>query len=152
MQRTGFRIKSLDELTALDFDEAPLWVGYYEPDDVEGIIRWGVPEPTIRAALDAAGWEDDHYFPLPVEAAQSEWMRGKLFGATVTTAGGTRLSGYVGETRSYVVAFSAGERFVLSSDTPAEQRRLSTTIGEKTLLPLRVVNRVTAETWSFPAG
>ncbi len=151
MQQIDFRVKPLDELRADDFDEAPLWAAYYEPDDVDEIVRWGVPEATVRAALDATGWKDDHYFPLPAEAVHSRWGRGKLLGATVATALGTELSGYVGETRSYVVAFHDGRRFVISSDTTDEERGLSASLGEDTILPLAISNRVTGESWAYPS-
>ena len=145
-----FRLKPLHELNADDFERAPLWAGYYEPEDVEEIALWGVPSTVVRAALDAVDWQDDHYFPLPPKAASTSWTRGKLFAATVVTPGGIHLAGYVGETHDYVVAFLNGQRFVLSEQTSAESNRLQEELGAPEVVPLQIVNRVTGATWVYP--
>src|SRR5438128_223511 len=126
MDNLAFRVKPIGKLCAPDFEQSPIWAGYYEPDDVQAIVGWGIPEPVVVAALDAAGWQDDHYFPLPIAAAESYWMRGKMFGVIATTAGGSKLSGWVWEgSHALVNAFLDGDSFILSSDTPGESDRLA---------------------------
>lgn len=147
MQPSDFVVKPDTALTAEDFALSPLWAGYYEPDDVDEIVRWGIDEDRVRAALDAVGWEDDHYFPLPVEAVNSRWGRGRLFGVQATTRDGTTLAGYVGENRDVVVLFREAARFVLSGHTPQEAARLSKHLHEGALFPIAVTNCVTGERW-----
>jgi hypothetical protein len=144
MQDADFSLKHVGALTAGDFERSLLWAGYYEPDDVEEIVRWGTPEDVVRTALDAVGWEDDHYFPIPLEAARSDWMRGKLYAAQITCADGSTFAGYIGEGRDYVAIFKGGETFVLSSRFPEVNRPLP---GP---MPLAITNRVTDEIWHFP--
>lgn len=144
MQYADFSLKPGGALTAGDFERSLLWAGYYEPDDVEEIVRWGIPEHVVRAALDAVGWEDDNYFPLPLEAARSDWMRGKLYAAQITCADGSTFTGYVGEGRDYVAVFTSSETCVLSSRFPEVNRSLP---GP---MPLAITNRVTDEIWQFP--
>jgi hypothetical protein len=141
MELEQFHLKPLASLSGSDFDQKPLWAGYYEPDDIGEIVRWGVPEADVRAALDRVGWEDDHYFPLPAEALQSDWMRGKLYAVTATFPDGTQQTGYVGEDRSYLVVFTEKGQRVVSS--------LLTEIVHDLPLPIRVSNRVTGEQWIF---
>jgi hypothetical protein len=150
MNWTNFRLKPIGSLTAEDFQQSPLWAGYYEPDDVDEMVRWGIPETAVRDALDGVQWEDDHYFPLPLDAANSKWMRGKLFGITATTTNGLRLSGYAGETHDYLVVFFYGEAFVLSSHTPDGVDTLSAATGSGSVFPLVIDDHVTGETWVYP--
>ncbi|MBB4839832.1 hypothetical protein HNP52_002924 [Sphingomonas kyeonggiensis] len=141
MASANFHLKPEDALSSRDFNERPLWAGYYEPDDVDDIVRWGVPEAEVRAALDEVGWADDHYFPLPVEAARSYWMRGKLYAVTATLPDGTEHTGYVGEDHSYLAVFTEGGLRVASDLFPEIDHGLA--------LPIRVNNRVTGEQWTF---
>jgi hypothetical protein len=141
MAPPNFHLKPAESLSSCDFDEMPLWAGYYEPDDVDEIVRWGVPEAHVRAELDRIGWEDDHYFPLPLEAVQSDWMRGKLYAVTATFPDGVQCTGYVGEDHRYLVVFIDGEQRVVSSLLPEIPHGLP--------LPIRVSNRVTGEQWTF---
>jgi len=141
MAPANFHLKPQESLTRSDFDDAPLWAGYYEPDDVDEMARWGVPEPDVRAALDRIGWQDDHYFPLPIEALKSDWMRGKLFAVTATLPDGTQHTGYVGEDHRYLVVFTEGGQRVVSALSPEIDHGLP--------LPIRVSNRVTGEQWTF---
>jgi hypothetical protein len=147
MQPTDFVVKADTALTLEDFALSPLWAGYYEPDDVTEIVRWGVSEGRVRAALDAVRWQDDHYFPLPLEAANTKWMRGKLFAVVATTASGTTLSGYVGERQNFAAVFFRGARYVLSEHTPQEAERLAKALCEPSVFPLALVNRVNGEAW-----
>lgn len=137
----NFYLKPLAALSSSDFAVMPLWAGYYEPDDVDKIVRWGFPEADVRAALDHVGWEDDHYFPLPVEAVRSRWMRGKLYAVTATFPDGTEHPGYVGERHDYLVVFGQGGQRVVSSLFPDIDCGLP--------LPIGVSNRVTGEQWTF---
>lgn len=136
----------MDRLTASDFQQSPLWAGYYEPDDLQEIAQWAAPIEAARAALEAVGWADDQYFPLPLAARDTTWMRGKLFGASAAMPDGTQLAAFVGEQRSYVVVFVGSDRFVLSNDTPAEKQRLAEKLGS-TPTPLRIKNHVTGDEW-----
>lgn len=140
-------VKSDDLLTAEDFELSPLWGSYYEPDDVDEIVSWGFDEARVRAALAAAGWEDGACFPLPIEAAASDWMRGKFFAAQATTPGGTVLRGLIygcdGNDRVEVALFAGGSCYRL----PYSAERLALIVGESCLYPLDVVNLVTGDTW-----
>lgn len=144
MDRPPFLLKPIASLTEADFETSPLWAGYYEPDDLDEIIRWGIPEASARKALDQIGWEDDHYFPLPVEAAASEWMRGKFYAATVTDVQGRVFMGFVGENRDWVTVFTEQENCTLSSRLPECNPPLMRAVS-----PYAVCNLVTGETWSF---
>lgn len=144
MDTASFTLKSHASLTANDFRERPLWAGYYEPDDVDEIVRWtGFPEATVRAALDQIGWEDDYYFPLQLSAVESKWMRGKLYAATAILPDGTELDGYVGETKDYLAAFVGEKLRVLSTVSPE--------LGDVLPLPIQVMNKVTGARWTLPA-
>ena len=144
MERSPFLLKPAALLSSRDFDAMPLWAGYYEPDDVNEIIRWGYSESEVRAALDRIGWEDDHYFPLPVEAVASDWMRGKLYAVTATFPGGAQHTGYVGEDHRYLAVFTESGERVASALLPEIDHGLP--------LPIRVNNRVTGEQWTFSGG
>ena len=139
-----FTLKPQASLTSNDFADMPLWAGYYEPDDVDAIVRWGVSEAEVRAALNRVNWEDDHFFPLPVESVKSHWGRGKLYAVTATFPDDTHHSGYVGEGRDHLVVFIEGRQRVLSALLPDINHGLP--------LPIRVNNRVTGEQWTFSAA
>ena len=147
MLLTDFVVKPDTALTEEDFARSPIWAGYYEPDDVSEIVRLGIAESQVRAALDAVGWQDDHYFPVSLEASNYHWMRGPLFAVDARTEAGTMLSGYVGKRRNLVVLFKDGARFVLSEHTPQEAGRLATTLHEPSVFPLNIVNRLNREEW-----
>lgn len=153
MSDLAFCVKPIGKLTASDFEQSPIWAGYYEPGDVEAIVGLGIPEPIVLAALDAVDWQDDHYFPLPMEAQDSHWVRGKMFSVTATTASGSKLAGWVWEgTHSLVNLFLDGDQYVLTADTPNECDRLAARLDEKTLFPLTVENSVTGEHWVYPGS
>lgn len=76
-------------------------------------------------------------------------MRGKLFGINAILADGCELSGYVGEQNRYVVIFAGADKFVLSDDTPDEERRLGNTVAAKVIRPIQIYNRVTGERWVY---
>lgn len=155
MTLAQFRLVPLDRLSAGDFENAPLWAGYYEPDDLKEIARWTGSLDQARAALEAVGWADDHYFPLPLEAVDSKWMRGKLFAASARTASGSMLAAYIGEDRDYVVTFVDDERFVLSEHTGEEERRLAAKLRVQTALPLEISQRSGQgwiQIWRLPTG
>lgn len=153
MQRSHFVLKYGADLKAEDFDQFSLWAPYCATDDVEEMVYWGYPEATVRAGLDEIRWSDDYYFPLPLEAANSEWMRDKLFGAVATTADGIDLPAYVGEDHRYVAVFIDEEEIFLApgsySDPEGKKRRLASLLGTNALFPIRVLNRVTGERWTF---
>lgn len=143
-----FRVKHIGQLSAADFEGAPLWAGYYEPDDVAEIEKWGWHEEEVRGALDAVEWGDDHYFPLPSEAAHSTWGRGPLFASTVTTPSGTELQGYCFRQPGFVNVFHGDEHYPLGGDFSDHAERLASAIGEN-IFPLRVINRVTGDQWEL---
>jgi hypothetical protein len=148
MNPADFKVVKSDRwLTAEDFELSPLWGSYYAPEDIDDIVRWGFDEDRVRAALAAADWEDGAVFPLPVEAADTEWMRGKFFAARVTTAGGTVLRGLIfscdGDDRVEVGLFNAGRQYALGYDAG----RLATILGETGIYPIDVVNLVTGDAW-----
>jgi len=111
-------------------------------------VRWGIPELVVRAALDEVGWKVDYFFPLPIGAAEASWMRGKLFSARIVTASGAELDGYVGETRSYVVAFTQDKQFVLATQLSDQLHGFASATPEVSPFPVRVTNRVTGEHWT----
>ena len=149
MNNAVFSLKPVGSLTAADFERAPLWAGYYEPDDLTEMVRWGIPEDVARNALDEIGWEDDHYFPLPLEAANSDWMRGKLFGVTATGADGSEFSGYVGGGRDYIALFVGDQTYTISSLFPDGLDRLERETEKRKIAPFSLVNRVTGEHWTY---
>ena len=146
-----FTVKHINALSAEDFEVAPVWAGYYEPDDVTEIIKWGWREDDVREALDAVGWEDDHYFPLPAQAAGSTWGRGPLFSSTVTTASGTELPGFCFRQPGFVNVFFGGKGYPLGVEAPVHGQSLGKAMGEA-VFPLRVVNRVTGDQWEMPTA
>ncbi|MBZ9648998.1 hypothetical protein K9B33_15740 [Sphingobium sp. 3R8] len=141
MAPKNFYLKPHRALSSRDFDEMPLWAGYYEPDDVSEIVRWGVPEAEVHAALDQIDWADDHYFPLPLAAVKSNWARGKLYAVTATFPDETERTGYVGEGDDYLVVFFQGSQQLVSKRLPEIDHGLP--------MPIRVKNRVTGEQWVF---
>ena len=143
-----FTIKRMDRLSAEDFETAPLWAGYYEPDDVAEIVKWGWREDEVREALGAVEG-DDYYFPLPAQAANSTWGRGPLFASTVTTPSGTDLPGYCFRQPGFVNVFHGGKHYPLGDDLSDHHAQgLASATGE-TIFPLRVINRVTGDRWEM---
>ena len=144
-----FTVKHMDRLSAEDFETAPLWAGYYEPEDIAEIVKWGWREDDVRAALAEVGWEDDHYFPLPAQAADSSWGRGPLFAARVTTPSGTELKGYCFRQPGFVNVFYGGKHYPLGDGVPDNHAQgLASATGES-IFPLRVINRVTGDRWEL---
>jgi hypothetical protein len=159
MAPQGFYLQHHLSLRADDFERSPLWAPYYSFDDVEEMVSWGYPEPLVRECLAEINYSDDYYFPLPVEAANSEWGRDKLFAVTIVAPNEVRLSGYVGETHRYVAVFAKGQTIYLDNldlgsgyaTIRDDDQRLAALLGIRTSLPLRVMNRVTGENWIHDA-
>lgn len=150
-----------EELTPADFETSLLWAGYYEPDEVDKIVSWGFDEAEVRAALQAADWQDGWMFPLPLEAKDTEWFRGKMFAVEATTAAGITLPGWLNDTQnSGLELFLGASRYALVHVTAA---KLLGDLGGPTpqpdafcqalrrtdVYPLTVLNLATAETFSF---
>jgi hypothetical protein len=53
------------DLTAQSLRRHPAWAQYYEPGDVESLAALGYDREEVRAGLEACGWSDDFWFPIP---------------------------------------------------------------------------------------
>ena len=150
------------DLTVQDFEHSSVWGSYYAPEDIDDIVRWGISRMAVEEALAAVGWEDGCFFPLPVEAADTEWFRGKLFGVTATTPARRSYPGYVyvadsidvppgaigSERYEFPTLFVDGEQIGLSNPTPHTKRRIDE-LGGWSLFPLEIEICVTGERWTY---
>jgi hypothetical protein len=149
------------DLTTADLENSLLWAGYYEPDEIADIVSWGYSESEVRAAFEAVGWEDGWFFPLPLEAKDTSWFRGKLFGIEATTKGGVVLAGLVldidpasvdlfyNSTRYCLSAIDSGRLLQALGGRSDQPDALCRALGNADIYPLTIRNLVNGESFSF---
>lgn len=89
-----FKVKPIDDLVESDFVEYPFWVGYYEPDEMDWLVRLGFQRDEVQKAMQMVNFSDAYAFPLPSTAVGLEFN--SLYVSSIfTTPAGRRLVGYV---------------------------------------------------------
>ena len=166
-----YELKPEEQITLEDLEKYPIWAGYYEPDDFELALEYGLNRETLTLAFNEAGWEDGYFFPIPKEAIKEDFMRGKIITAKFVTPADTELKGYIFDLDSNphqsVTVFHQNSRFHFSHPTKAiielakdiakeiqwEAERnacnLSSALKEDSIFPLKVTNLVTNSEWEF---
>jgi hypothetical protein len=143
-------LKPLHELTEQDFVQHPTWVAYFEPDELDDLQRLGIDREQAQRELGALEHPDHFVFQLPREAA---FMSFKYLyvRANLTTAGGSKLIGYV--TGPCVGVFHKGERYqfnqALHNRSEASSRKLASALRERTIFPLRIEIPATGKVTEF---
>ena len=143
-------LKPLHELTEQDFVLHPVWVAYYEPDELDDLQSLGIDREQAHRELSALEYPDRFVFPLPREAALMPFNYLHVR-ADLTTAGGTKLIGYV--TGPCVGAFHNGEHYqfnrALRDRSEASSRRLASALRERAIFPLRIEIPATGKVSAF---
>ena len=45
--------------------EWPVWGQYYQPGDIDSLAECGYDKDLVRSSIEATGWSDDYWFPVP---------------------------------------------------------------------------------------
>jgi len=121
---TTFKMIFGNELSEQHFDEYPVWSEFYEYDELEEIVSWGVDCDWLMKE-----WQEKHsgsehcvYTVLQTEPLP-ERMR-IYVKADVTTATGIKLKGYVmGEDAFGIGVFVKGQEFFFTRASAFESER-----------------------------
>lgn len=134
-----FRLVHDSELTARKIIEYPVWVTYYEPDDLTSFAAIGLDSEGIFKALQKVRRPDEYLIPLPYLAATMPFKYLYLT-VTATSPRGTELVGL--RTRVslsiYHGNFVASLNRALKKESLENVAELEEMIGETGLLPLKL--------------
>lgn len=140
-----FELIKFDQLNQDCFDKFSTWAQYYEPDDIETLQSLGFDKSEVSRELEAVGYSDDYWFPIPNETSVGSFQF-EHRKATFRTTGGIKLDGYVVNSGHAIGLFGANEEWVLNSnllDTLEEEiNDLKSDLGlnkNNELLPLKVI-------------
>jgi hypothetical protein len=96
--------------------EHAVWARYYDPDEIEEVVSWGIDRTAFLKALEQAHDGSDHaMYPVmrtdPLPESLDLYVR-----AEFVTPGGRRLTGYINGTEAnFVTLFCAKDQFSFSS-------------------------------------
>ena len=126
----------MSALSKTNFEEHPIWSEYYDIEEREEIIDWGVDPKWLAAELDRVHDGSDHCAypilrPYPLPDRMRLYIR-----ARITSASNERFDGYVvNEDAGVLAIFVAGDQFsfcsngTLSDLSRQELARLKASIG-----------------------
>ena len=145
-----FLLKPDTSLTEQDFLDYPAWADYYEPDEIELLLRLGFDVNEVRIALEDAGPSGEYSFALPTEGCREPFKHLKL-SVRVLTPGGTHLVGY--RTSVCVAVFHRGKLYLfnrsLRSESIGHAQHLAGELGEASIFPLEVCEVATTKRYSY---
>jgi len=86
--------KLIDNVDKEALLEWPAWGQYDEPDDIESLVGLGYDRELVRSRIEATGWSDRYWFPIP-EGAPPGMFRYEQRRAYFHNSKGRRFAGYV---------------------------------------------------------
>jgi len=143
-----FKLKSIAELSEIDFVEHPVWGCYYEPDEIDTLTEFGFDKQEIQLALRTVDYSDAYAFPLPIAAVGADFKYLYL-SATFITPTGIRLVGYL--TGPAIAVYYEGARYVFNHALPnywqKTERELNMELTNGAVFPMEC--RVEADSRRF---
>ena len=134
------------EFCAQDFLDFPVWVTYYEPDDIDVLVQWGYDRRELECVLALIRNNDEYSFPLPPQAAEAP-VHYLYLGVGATTRGGHSLIGYF--TGPCFGVFFEGKTYQfnrsLAEHASIAAVELAEALGEKAVFPMQVEIMATGE-------
>lgn len=94
-------------------EEWPAWGQYYKLGDVDLLAKFGYERTIVVAAIEAVGWSDDYWFPIPHEAPVGTFEfehRRALF----HTKDGIEIQGYVYNFGHSIGLFGRRETWIIN--------------------------------------
>jgi hypothetical protein len=135
-----FTIIPDSELLPKRFEEHPVWASYYEPEDMDCIVSWGIERELVERLLKEvmiAHPGDDYFFPVLGGKRLMSFMFLHIK-ADFVTADGTQLNGWVGGADPHCIGIFLGEReFLFNHNMPKEAEREISIIRRISGLPLK---------------
>lgn len=150
-----FELIKLDQLNQDSFAKFSTWAQYYEPDDIETLKKLGFDKSEVSRALEAAGYSDDYWFPIPNETSigsfQFEYRK-----AIFRTSDGINLNGYVVNSGHAIGLFGAKKEWILNInllktlEEEIDDLKLDLGLNKNNeLLPLKVIIRASKSEFIF---
>ncbi|UWX04391.1 hypothetical protein H1235_04700 [Pseudoxanthomonas sp. NC8] len=138
------------ELTEADLAAHPVWVTYYEFEELELLADLGLDVARLSSALAAVGQPDDYVIPVPAEAANLPFKYVHL-SVVATTPGGTVLRGT--RTRVSLSLLHRGDWFRfnpgLQDLSLQSAAALAAATGDREIFPLSVFVPASGKTETF---
>jgi hypothetical protein len=134
-----FRAKLNHQFVEQDFIDAAVWATYYEPDDIDTLVELGFDRQAVERVVLQTKNNDEHSFPLPVEAAASPFHYLYL-GVRATTKSGIGLVGYLAG--SCFGVFHAGKHYQFNASLREHSARASAELAkaleEEVIFPMQI--------------
>lgn len=129
-----------------DFIESPVWVTYYEPDEIETLVELGFDRKEVEQLMPLSIDNDEYSFPIPALAAEAPFNY--LYrGVRATTKGGNTLIGYF--TGPCFGVFHNGKLYqfngALRTRALEAAAALASALGELEVFPMKVEIMATSE-------
>lgn len=141
------------KLTESDLQEHPVWVSYYEPDEIELLVQLGFDEVQVHKALSEIEFSDEYVFPVPSAGAKLPFNYLHL-SAIVSIPDGRRLHGY--RTSAALCVMHEGKSYhfnkALRSLSEEQEAELCSLLQTLTLFPASVYLPAVASTEEFSLG
>lgn len=134
------------EFCEQDFIDFPVWVTYYEPDDIDSLVEFGYDRQEVELLVAKIKNNDEYSFPLPYQAATAPFHYLYL-SIEAITRGGNKLVGYV--TGPCLGVFHCDKQYTFNTalrnwalQTASE---LSAALGERSVFPMQIKVIATGE-------
>lgn len=137
-----FELIHEDVLNPKKFEEYPIWASYYEPEDVDSIVSWGIDRDSIVSKLESIGWSDNYLFPV-LNPEDAEGFMFVFYKATFETPSGNKFKGYVINSGYAIRVYCSGEEFGFNLNLTefareSETKLIKTSkVKDKTIFPLK---------------
>ena len=104
-----FMLVPMSRLSKGHFDVHPIWSEFYDAEEVDEIVSWGVDREWLERELERVHHGNDHAaYPILRPYPLPERMR-LFIGARFVTAGGAELDGWVMNENAFVVTLNVNE-------------------------------------------
>lgn len=107
--------KLVKDVDAHTLDEWPAWAQFYERRDIDTLANHGCDREAVQVALEAVGWSDDYWFPIP-EGAPLGAFEFEHRKALFRTPDGVEISGYVYNSGHSIGLFGRSDIWVINED------------------------------------
>ena len=130
-----FALVPMSQLSRQHFEQYPVWSEYYDHDEREEIISWGIDREWLERELSRVHDGNDHCaYPILRPHPLPDRMR-LYIRARFVTAGGARLDGYVMNDDASVATLFAGEgEYAFSRHLSLEDLNAASLRGLRTII------------------
>ena len=97
-----FIVKKLCELTAEYFELYQIWGAYYEPEDIDSLVKLGYEFGDIHRELKKINYSDEYTFPIPINGANAPFKY-IYYSINAKLACGKILKGYCSSSRAFAI-------------------------------------------------